>query len=254
MWLLATHLESWSGRLLSTHVARRSNFSCCPNQWDEQRQKQVASHLKAHYWWDAINHQSIYVCSTLINHGVGVFLKSRPVVLSVMSRQNSKRMPSSSVSQQDTKEYQGNLEKLWKNIETSASRVSGRPSPRLAPDDWRSIVQALKIGKSIQIQRSESLNVTECLVLFCGILCVRILALCSCYEWALGLQFLKLKNTKHSTSSESIPVCFEGYIITSVSVSSKVHFWDLPSNYPISTFAPTSPQSPQPCQAWNGWC
>lgn len=45
--------------------------------------------------------QSIYVCSTLINHGIGIFLKSRPVVLSVMSRQNSKRMPSSSVSQQN---------------------------------------------------------------------------------------------------------------------------------------------------------
>lgn len=150
MWLLATHLESWSG-MLSTHVARRSNFSCCPNQWDEQRQKQVASHLKA-----TGEMQSIYVCST---H------KS-------WSRNLSEIKTCGSFSYVPSKQ-QENAFIFCKPTRSSASRASGRPSPRLAPDDWRSIVQALKIGKSIRIQRSESLNVTECLVFFCRILCIR---------------------------------------------------------------------------------
>lgn len=116
MWLLATHLESWSGRLLYTHVARRNNFLMLSQRMNKGRSKW-------HPIWKPTTGemQSIYVCSTLTNHGIGVFLKSRPVVLSVTlpyvpsTQQENFRMPSSPVSQQDTKGYQGNLKSFEKH-------------------------------------------------------------------------------------------------------------------------------------------
>lgn len=199
MWLLATHLESWSGKLLSTHVARRSKFSCCPNQWDEQRQKQVASHLKAHYWWDAI-----HLC---LQHSHKSW-----------NRNLSEIKTCGSFSYVPSKQ-QENAFIFCKPTKSSASRASGRPSPRLAPDDWRSIVQALKIGKSIQIQRS--LNVTECLEFFWSDSLYKILAFCSCYEWALGLLFLKLKNTKHFSVLKGT---FLGIAIQLSNLNIRIHF------------------------------